>query len=175
MLHLPRVQCSFSTLSSVDMNPESKWGTVRQHVKAKNFGAAIESVSTSRDEDSITGARPSRWGRLRGEYVGRQKVIVNDIGGFENPNARVVKAGGENKSMKSFFSVVREASAVEKKKKERPTLLKFLEKFDSVEFPESVTPNPPSFSHFNCDQGIDEIGILTRRIVPLKGDLKLTE
>ena len=93
---------------------------------------------------------------MREEYVGRQKVIVNDIGGFDGPNEGFGKNGGNNKSLKSFFNVVREASAVEKKKKERPTLLKFLEKFDSVDFPESVTPGlQPGFSHFECDQGIN--------------------
>ena len=137
--------------SSVDMKSEqSKWKTVRKHVEARDFAAAVETVSTSTDGDSLTEARPRGWGRLREEYVGRQKVIVNDIGGIES----IGKNGGNNKSLKSFFNVVREASAVEKKKKERPTLLKFLEKFDSVEIPESVTPGlQPGFSHFECDQG----------------------
>ena len=112
--------------SSLDMNLEqSKWKTVRRHVEAKDFGAALESVSTSTDGDSVTEARPRGWGRLREEYVGRQKVIVNDIGGLDNPNEGIGKNGG-NKSLVSFFNVVREASAVEKKRKERPTLLKFL-------------------------------------------------
>ena len=132
---------------------QSKWKTVRKHVETRDFAAAVETVSTSTDGDSVTEARPRGWGRLREEYVGRQKVIVNDIGGFEGSG----KNGGNNKSLKSFFNVVREASAVEKKKKERPTLLKFLEKFDSVDFPESVTPNLlPGFSHFECDPGNNE-------------------
>ena len=136
---------------------KSKWKTVRNHVEARDFAAAVETVSTSTDGDSvILGARPKGWGRLREEYVGRQKVIVNDIGGFDGPNEGIEKNGG-NASLKSFFNVVREASAVEKKKKERPTLLKFLEKFDSVDFPESVTPGlEPGFSHFECDQGIND-------------------
>ena len=139
--------------SSADMNPDqSKWKTVRRHVETRNFAAAVESVSRSGsvEDDSVRGSRPGGWGRLREEYVGRQKVIVNDIGDFANPGE---KAGG-NISLKSFFNVVKEASAVDKKKKERPTLLKFLEKFDSVDFPESVTPNRlPGFSHFEYDQG----------------------
>ena len=141
--------------SSLDMNPEqSKWKTVRRHVEAKDFGAAVESASTSTDGESVTEARPRGWGRLREEYVGRQKVIVNDIGGLDNPNEGIGKTAGGNKSLVSFFNVVREASAVEKKRKERPTLLKFLEKFDSVDIPESVTPGvQPGFSHFECDQG----------------------
>ena len=124
-------------------------------METKNFAAAVESVSRSGsiEEASVKGSRPGGWGRLREEYVGRQKVIVNDIGGLANPGE---KAGG-NRSLKSFFNVVNEASAVEKKKKERPTLLKFLEKFDSVDFPESVTPNLlPGFSHFECDPGNNE-------------------
>ena len=84
-----------------------------------------------------------RWGKVREEYIGKDKVIVNDIQESEtDPFNAAAKPS-------SFFSVVKEATAVEKKKKERPSLMKFLEKFDSVDLPESVTPNPPHcFSHF---------------------------
>ena len=43
---------------------------MRRHVEAKDFGAAVESVSTSTDGDSVTEARPRGWGRLR-EGLGR--------------------------------------------------------------------------------------------------------
>ena len=91
-----------------------------------------------------SGAGSKRWGRVREEYVGKSRVLVNDVSSESAGNR-----DGTKSDFVSFFNVVKEASAVEKKKKERPTLLKFLQKFDSVDLPESVTPNASQgFSHY---------------------------
>ena len=132
---------------------KSKWKTVRKRLEEKNLEATFESISTDVDVDSLEAPRPRGWGRVRKEYVGRQRVIVNDILDIDKNNIEGNERTNKALKSKSFFNVVREASAVEKKKKERPTLLKFLEKFDSVDIPESVTPNvQPGFSHFECDK-----------------------
>ena len=100
----------------------------------------------------ISGAGSKRWGRVREEYVGKSKVLVNDVSS-ENAGNR----DGTKSDFVSFFNVVKEASAVEKKKKERPTLLKFLQKFDSVDLPESVTPNASQgFSHFESNEDTED-------------------
>ena len=80
--------------------------------------------------------KDGKWSRVREEYIGKNKVIVNDIGDYDS----IINTKPSLKT--SFFNVVKEATEKEKKRKERPSLLKFLEKFDSVDIPESVTPNP---------------------------------
>lgn len=68
---------------------------------------------------------------------------------FENDEGNDIKERKKNPFYgMTFFNVVKEASAVEKMKKERPTLEKFLEKYDSHHMiPESVTPNAQSGFH----------------------------
>ena len=103
-----------------------------------------------------TGTRPNRWAKVREEYIGKDKILVNDVKEDGNNILNVTKSETVKPTKMSLFSVVKEASAVEKKKKERPSLMKFLAKFDSVDLPESITPNPSHcFSHFQPDDQED--------------------
>ena len=77
------------------------------------------------------------WDLLRDKFKGRSKTFDNEQK-KKNPFYTL-----------TFFNVVKEASAVEKIKKEKPTLEKFLEKFDSCDLPPPpcVTPNAQSGFH----------------------------
>ena len=97
-----------------------------------------------------------KWSLVKEAYVGSSNILVNQINDSpDHGNSSEQKTEGnehkkENKF--TFLNVVKEAvkkDREESKKKERPSLLKFLEKFEDVDIPESVTPNPNStFSHF---------------------------
>ena len=114
-----------------------------------------------------TGTRSNRWARVREECIGKDKILVNDINEDGNSDVKVIKTETVKPTNKvSFFNVVKEASAVEKIKKERPSLLKFLSKFDSVDAPESVTPNPSHcFSHFQPEDQEDTDSILLKQSI----------
>ena len=56
-----------------------------------------------------SGAGSKRWGRVREEYVGKSKVLVNDVSSESAGNR-----DGTKSDFVSFFNVVKEASAVEK-------------------------------------------------------------
>ena len=96
----------------------------------------------------------NKWGLLREAYIDNNSVVVNDVD--QQPHTGDVGTqggngadGGNTADSMTFFNVVKEAVKKEKVKKERPSLMKFLEKFEGVDIPESVTPNPhESFSHF---------------------------
>ena len=77
----------------------------------------------------------------------------------------------EDKKM-SFFKAVTEAKKLNcegsKAKRERPTLLKFLDKFKTIDIPEDITPNNPNsnacFSHFiDTIDGEDEEALLLKK------------
>ena len=93
---------------------------------------------------------------MKEAYVGSSNILVNQINDSpDHGNSSEQKTeGNEHKKGNkfTFLNVVKEAVKKDKeesKKKERPSLLKFLEKFEDVDIPESVTPNPNStFSHF---------------------------
>ena len=92
----------------------------------------------------------NKWGLLREAYIDNS-VIVNDLN--QQAHTGDDRSAGANtadtRGNMTFFNVVKEAVKKEKVKKERPSLMKFLEKFEGVDIPESVTPNPyENFSHF---------------------------
>ena len=104
--------------------------------------------------------KTNKWGLVREAYIDNNSVIVNDLNhqGTEGNTAEI-----ENSLYTmTFFNVVKEAVKKEKGKKERPSLLKFLEKFEGVDIPESVTPNPyESFSHFEEAEGPEDDDLKT--------------
>ena len=126
----------------------NNWKLVQGNLESINKGTK----STEEKQNNSIDEKQSNWKKVRQEYVGKSKVIVNDV----NMNAEAETKADLNKM--SFFNVVKEAAATEKRKKERPSLMKFLEKFDSVELPESETPIPSQgFSFFEADpEGDDE-------------------
>ena len=96
----------------------------------------------------------NKWGLLREAYIDNNTVFVNDL--QHEGNTPETKNRGDKNTM-TFFNVVKEAVKKEKVKKERPSLLKFLEKFEGVDIPESVPPIPyESFSHFEEAEGSED-------------------
>ena len=97
---------------------------------------------------------------MREAYIDNNRVIVNDLN-QDSTEGNTAKIGKSVKNM-TFFTVVKEAVMKEKGKKERPSLLKFLEKFERIEIPESVTPNPyETFSHFEEAEGPEDEDLKT--------------
>ena len=134
---------------SLKMN---RWKLVQKNIQN------INEEKTHTDEEQVDEklTRPKGWGKVREEYVGKNKVIVNDVNHDCEANVEDEADKQLPFNKMSFFNVVKEAAATEKKKKERPSLLKFLEKFDSVELPQSETPNPSQeFSFFDQDPNLD--------------------
>ena len=73
----------------------------------------------------------------------------------------------------AFFNVVKEASAVEKMIKEKPTLEKFLEKYNSHHLPESVTPNAqPGFHNSESITSVedDDTKLLRNSLFRISGE-----
>ena len=122
------------------MDGNTNWKVVKNNLIEESKIREQKEAIIHNDEKSL-----GKWSKVREEYIGKNKVIVNDISDhddtFINTN-NGVREGVKSSLKMSFFNVVKEATEKEKKKKERPSLLKFLEKFDSVDIPESVTPNP---------------------------------
>ena len=116
----------------------NNWKVVKNNLIVENKNKEQEEVIMKHNEEMKLG----NWSKVREEYIGKNKVIVNDIGDHDDKVNSGVREGAKPRSKMSFFNVVKEATEKEKKKKERPSLLKFLEKFDSVDIPECVTPNP---------------------------------
>ena len=126
----------------------NNWKLVQGNLESINKGTK----STEEKQNNSIDEKQSNWKKVHQEYVGKSKVIVNDV----NMNAEAETKADLNKM--SFFNVVKEAAATEKRKKERPSLMKFLEKFDSVELPESETPIPSQgFSFFEVRNVAAEI------------------
>ena len=119
----------------------------------------------------------NKWGLLREVYIDNSD-IVNDLNqqahtgdDTSSTEANTADTGGNM----TFFNVVKEAVKKEKVKKERPSLLKFLEKFEGVDIPESVTPNPyDSFSHFEQteDQEDEDLKTLKASLTRVSGTCK---
>ena len=109
----------------------------------------------------------NKWGLLREAYIDNSD-IVNDLNqqahtgdDTSSTEANTADTGGNM----TFFNVVKEAVKKEKVKKERPSLLKFLEKFEGVDIPESVTPNPyESFSHFEPTEDQEDEDLKTLKV-----------
>ena len=121
------------------------------------------------------------WSIVRESYIGNNSIIVNHLKehtdddteeSYDSETQRIV-----DKKF-TFLSVVKEAVKKERedsKKKERPSLLRFLEKFEGVDIPESVTPNPnESFSHFEEveDQEDKDLGLLKTSLNRVSGSCK---
>ena len=74
----------------------------------------------------------NKWGLLREAYIDNNTVVVNDVDqqnhtgdvGTQGGNGA---DGGNTADSMTFFNVVKEAVKKEKVKKERPSLMKFLE------------------------------------------------
>ena len=114
----------------------------------------------------------NKWGLLREAYIDNS-VIVNDLNqqAHTGDDTSTADTGGNM----TFFNVVKEAVKKEKVKKERPSLSKFLEKFEGFDIPESVTPNPyESFSHFEQteDQEDEDLKTLKASLTRVSGTCK---
>ena len=130
------------------------WKLVKKNIVLEENKLKQEEIKINEVDEQKIG----KWGRVREEYIGKNKVLVNDIGDHGDTvinSNHGVRDGAKSSLKMSFFNVVKEATETEKKKKERPSLLKFLEKFDSVDIPESVTPNPyHSFRQLYISEGL---------------------
>ena len=107
------------------------------------------------------------WDLLRHKLIGGNNTFDNDMG-----HVKVKKKCNPFYAM-AFFNVVKEATAVEKKKKERPTLEKYLEKFDSCHPPESATPNAqPGSCHSEVITSIkdDDTKLLRNSLFRISGE-----
>ena len=114
----------------------------------------------------------NKWGLLREAYIDNS-VIVNDLNqqAHTGDDTSTADTGGNM----TFFNVVKEAVKKEKVKKERPSLSKFLEKFEGFDIPESVTPNPyENFSHFEQteDQEDEDLKTLKASLTRVSGTCK---
>ena len=118
--------------------------------------------------------KTNKWGLLREAYIDNS-VIVNDVNQQSDTGDVSTEANTADRGNITFFNVVKEAVKKEKVKKERPSLLKFLEKFEGVDIPESVTPNPyESFSHFEPteDQEDEDLKTLKDSLTRVSGTCK---
>ena len=111
------------------------------------FPAMVEETNSINEEKrELLG-----WDLLRHTFKSYNNTFDNDKGNDIKERKRNPFYG------MTFFNVVKEASAVEKMKKDRPTLEKFLEKYDSHHIPESVTPNARSgFHHSESISSIED-------------------
>ena len=108
--------------------------------------------------------KSNKWGLVREAYIDNNSVIVNDLNHDSTEENTAENRGKSGVDNMTFFNVVKEAVKKEKGRKERPSLLKFLEKFEGVDIPESVTPNPyENFSHFEEAEGPEDESLETLR------------
>ena len=118
----------------------------------------------------------NKWGLLREAFIDNS-VIVNDLNqqAHTGDDSSAEANTADTRGNMTFFNVVKEAVKKEKVKKERPSLSKFLEKFEGFDIPESVTPNPyESFSHFEQteDQEDEDLKTLKASLTRVSGTCK---
>ena len=121
------------------------------------------------------------WSIVRESYIGNNSIIVNHIKEHSDDDTQE-SCHSENEGILdkkfTFLNVVKEAVKKDRedsKKKERPSLLRFLEKFEGVDIPESLTPNPnESFSHFEepGDQEDKDLELLKVSLNRVSGSCK---
>lgn len=120
--------------------------------------------------------KTNKWGLLREAYIDNS-VIVNDLNqqAHTGDDSSAEANTADTRGNMTFFNVVKEAVKKEKVKKERPSLSKFLEKFEGFDIPESVTPNPyENFSHFEQteDQEDEDLKTLKASLTRVSGTCK---